>query len=50
MTEPERMGAKAARRLRAAHITAGMTVREAAATLNISHTLIVKYENGTIAP
>ncbi|HEU5100085.1 MAG TPA: helix-turn-helix transcriptional regulator [Roseiflexaceae bacterium] len=38
------------RRLRAARIKAGMTVREVAAALDISHTLIVKYENGTIAP
>src|SRR6185436_11871314 len=50
MTELERMAAKVARRLRAARIKAGMTVREVAASLDISHTLIVKYENGTIAP
>ena len=50
MTELERMAAKVARRLRAARIKAGMTVREVAAALDISHTLIVKYENGTIAP
>jgi transcriptional regulator with XRE-family HTH domain len=50
MTELERMAAKVARRLRAARLKAGMTVREVAATLDISHTLIVKYENGTIAP
>lgn len=50
MTELERMATKVARRLRAARIKAGMTVREVAAALDISHTLIVKYENGTIAP
>ena len=50
MPEQERMATKVARRLRAARIEAGMTVREVAATLDISHTLIVKYENGTIAP
>jgi transcriptional regulator with XRE-family HTH domain len=50
MLEQERMAAKVARRLRAARIKAGMTVREVAASLDISHTLIVKYENGTVAP
>lgn len=50
MTELERMAAKVARRLRAARIKAGMTVREVAAALDISHTLIVRYENGTTAP
>ena len=39
-----------ARRLRDARVRAGMTVREAAAKLAISHTLIVKYENGVVAP
>jgi transcriptional regulator with XRE-family HTH domain len=47
-TEP--LGARVARRLRDARIHAGMTVREAAAELAISHTLIVKYENGVVAP
>jgi transcriptional regulator with XRE-family HTH domain len=47
-TEP--LGARVARRLRDARIRAGMTVREAAAELAISHTLIVKYENGVVAP
>ena len=47
-TEP--LGARVARRLRDARIQAGMTVREAAAELAISHTLIVKYENGAVAP
>jgi transcriptional regulator with XRE-family HTH domain len=50
MPEQERIATKVARRLRAARIKAGMTVREVAASLDISHTLIVKYENGTIAP
>jgi transcriptional regulator with XRE-family HTH domain len=50
MINQERMATKVARRLRAARIKAGMTVREVAASLNISHTLIVKYENGTVAP
>jgi transcriptional regulator with XRE-family HTH domain len=46
----EPLGARVARRLRDARIRAGMTVREAAAELAISHTLIVKYENGVVAP
>ncbi len=46
----ERLGARVARRLREARIQAGMTVREAAAKLGISHTLIVKYENELVAP
>jgi XRE family transcriptional regulator, regulator of sulfur utilization len=50
MINQERMATKVARRLRAARIKAGMTVREVAASLLISHTLIVKYENGTVAP
>ena len=50
MMDQERMATKVARRLRAARIKAGMTVREVAASLDISHTLIVKYENGTVAP
>ena len=50
MPEQERIATKVARRLRAARIKAGMTVREVAASLDISHTLIVKYENATIAP
>jgi transcriptional regulator with XRE-family HTH domain len=50
MINQERMATKVARRLRAARIKAGMTVREVAASLDISHTLIVKYENGTVAP
>ena len=47
-TEP--LGTRVARRLRDARIHAGMTVREAAAELAISHTLIVKYENEVVAP
>ena len=47
-TEP--LGARVARRLRDARIQAGMTVRETAAELAISHTLIVKYENAVVAP
>jgi transcriptional regulator with XRE-family HTH domain len=50
MDDRETMTARVARRLRAARITARMTVREVAAVLAISHTLIVKYENGTVAP
>jgi transcriptional regulator with XRE-family HTH domain len=46
----EPLGARVARRLRDARIRAGMTVREAAAELAISHTLIVKYENEVVAP
>jgi transcriptional regulator with XRE-family HTH domain len=50
MLDQERMATKVARRLRAARIKTGMTVREVAASLDINHTLIVKYENGTVAP
>lgn len=46
----ESLGARVARRLRDARVRAGMTVREAAGALAISHTLIVKYENGVVAP
>jgi len=46
----ESLGTRVARRLRDARLRAGMTVREAAAELAISHTLIVKYENGAVAP
>jgi len=50
MPDQETLTARVARRLRAARIKAGMTMREAAAVLDISHTLIVKYENGSISP
>ena len=50
MSEQETMAARVARRLREARLKARMTVREAAACLDISHTLIVKYENGIVAP
>ena len=46
----ESLGARVARRLRDARVRAGMTVREAAGALAMSHTLIVKYENGVVAP
>lgn len=39
-----------ARRLSDARLHAGMTVREVAAALHVSHGLIVKYENGDIVP
>lgn len=46
VTEP--IAVRVARRLRAARIQAGLTVREAAALLgDIDHSMIVKYENGT---
>jgi transcriptional regulator with XRE-family HTH domain len=50
MSDQETMAARVARRLREARLKARMTVREAAACLDISHTLIVKYENGVVAP
>ena len=50
MINHERMATKVARRLCAARIKAGMRVREVAASLDITHTLILKYENGTVAP
>lgn len=51
MTAQEPLSARLARRLREARIQAGLTVREAAIQAGVSHhTLIVKYENGTVAP
>jgi transcriptional regulator with XRE-family HTH domain len=50
MADRESMATRVARRLRDSRIKAGMTVREVAACLDISHTLIVKYENGVVAP
>jgi transcriptional regulator with XRE-family HTH domain len=45
------LSARLARRLREARVHAGLTVREAAVQASLSnHTLIVKYENGTVAP
>lgn len=37
-------------RLRAQRVQAGLTVREAAAQAQIAHSLIVKYENGSVRP
>ena len=50
MSTLETAAGRVARRLREARIAARMTVREVADSLDISHTLIVKYENKTIAP
>lgn len=51
MSAQEPLSVRLARRLREARIQAGLTVREAAVQASISHhTLIVKYENGTVAP
>ena len=51
MTAQELLSARLARRLREARVQAGLTVREAAVQAGLSnHTLIVKYENGTVAP
>ena len=51
MTAQELLSARLARRLREARVQAGLTMREAAVQAGISnHTLIVKYENGTVAP
>ena len=50
MLDRETMMVRVARRLRDARIKASMTVREVAACLDISHTLIVKYENAAVAP
>ena len=51
MTVQEPLSARLARRLREARVQAGLTMREAAVQAGISnHTLIVKYENGTVAP
>ena len=37
-------------RLREARLQTGLTVREVADRLGLKHAIIVKYENGTIAP
>jgi DNA-binding XRE family transcriptional regulator len=37
-------------RLREARLQSGLTVREVADRLGLKHAIIVKYENGTIAP
>lgn len=50
MLPHESMAARVARRLRDARIQARMTVREVADCLNVSHTLIVKYESGAVEP
>src|SRR4051812_38368671 len=50
MDDQESLGARVARRLRAARFQARMTVREVAAQIGVSHTLVVKYENNTVAP
>lgn len=51
MTAQETLSVRLARRLRDARVQAGLTVREAASQAGVStHTLIVKYEKGTIAP
>ncbi len=47
---PEPLSARVARRLRDARIASRMTVRDVAACLNVDHTLIVKYERGTLQP
>lgn len=50
MNQQESLGARVARRLRAARFQSRMTVREVAAQIGVSHTLIVKYENNAVAP
>src|SRR5688572_6387116 len=50
MSDQETLTARVGRRLRAARLQAGMTVREATTATGIAHSMIVKYENGTIAP
>jgi transcriptional regulator with XRE-family HTH domain len=51
MTTHEPLSVRLARRLRVARVQAGLTVREAAAQAGVSsYSLIVKYENGTVAP
>lgn len=50
MADQELLSARVARRLREARIRAGMTVREVGACLDVDHTLIVRYERGTVEP
>lgn len=44
----ETIGQRLARRLRDARVAAGLTVREAASRVGINHSLLVRYENGTM--
>lgn len=48
MTEPETIAKLVGRRLRAARTREGMTVREAAEVIGMSHATLVKYENGSL--
>jgi transcriptional regulator with XRE-family HTH domain len=48
MTEPETTAKLVGRRLRTARMREGMTVREAAEVIGMSHATLVKYENGTL--
>ena len=47
---PEPIAARVGRRLREARLKAGLTIREATKATGISHSMIVKYENGNVAP
>ncbi len=50
MTTEAILSVRVGGRLREARLQSGLTVREVADRLGLRHAIIVKYENGTIAP
>jgi transcriptional regulator with XRE-family HTH domain len=50
MIDHDSIGARVGVRLREARLQAGLTVREVADRIGLKHSIIVKYENGTIVP
>ena len=50
MTAEAILSVRVGGRLREARLQSGLTVREVADRLGLRHAIIVKYENGTIAP
>lgn len=50
MTTETTLAVRVGGRLREARLQSGLTVREVADRLGLRHAIIVKYENGTIAP
>jgi transcriptional regulator with XRE-family HTH domain len=50
MADEERIGVRVGARLREARLQRNLTVREVAERIGVKHAVIVKYENGAIAP
>ncbi len=50
MTTEATLAVRVGARLREARLQTGLTVREVADRLGLRHAIIVKYENGTVAP